>query len=206
MMSSTDGKSFERKVVLPHTSIDRPALAAVGGQLYLAWAGSEGEGEGHINILRTPDGQAFSVNTKLEDTSFAGPSLTVDQTMRTVAIGWVGTDGVGHLNLKVTSDGVTFAVMGAPPKEASNFAPAIAWYYDRIGTPSQLYVAWTGQDNRGSLNHIHGVFVDTWKGKQTLGTGSIGGPAILASPGRVDAFWADNDGVGTIRQAILVGS
>ncbi len=203
LMSSADGEHFENKVTLPHTSFDRPALVAFRDQLYLAWSGTEGEG--HLNVLHSRDGHAdFSPNTKLADTSFAGPSLAVDDRRQTMTIGWVGRDGQGHLNFMPTGDGEHFGPKGPPLTETSQFAPASDWYNDLIGSPQLFYAAWTGQDGSRSLNHIHSLLTDTYEGKVTLPWSSLAGPALLASPGRVDIFWTESD-VGNIRHARLQG-
>jgi hypothetical protein len=204
LMSAADGAHFENKVKLTHTSFDRPALAALKGQLYLAWVGTEGEG--HLNVLHSGDGYSnFSVNTKLVDTSFAGPSLTVEDQMQTLWLGWVGNDGEGHLNFISSGDGENFGPREPPLAETSGFAPGMSWYHDLADTPSQFYAAWTGQDAGHSLNHIHSLWAGTYEGKLTLGYGSIAGPALLASAGRIDIFWTDDDGLGQIRQSTIVG-
>ncbi len=69
-----------------------PALAPIGGEVMLAWTGSDS----HLN-LATSRGLEFSEPSRLDYTSRVSPALSTSGT--TVALAWTGTDF--HLNLAV---------------------------------------------------------------------------------------------------------
>ena len=67
-----------------------PALAPFGGEVILAWTGSDG----HLN-LATLRGLGFSEPSRLDYTSRVSPALSTFES--TIALAWTGTDL--HLNV-----------------------------------------------------------------------------------------------------------
>lgn len=145
-----------RKLVLPQTSIDGPALSSVvgtfEGQPYnksvIAWTGTDSAH--HLNVMTSKDGLHFDNKRILNQTSPFRPDVTQQSGPAggNITVAWTGTDPNHSLN-------VLFDVYGTRPlkltlwNDNSFTAPAIL----QRGAGSLLLV-WAGTDPNHSLNML----------------------------------------------------
>lgn len=109
-----------------------PALAPFGGEVMLAWTGSDG----HLN-LATSRGLGFSEPSRLDYTSRVSPALSTFES--TIALGWTGTD----LHLNVAAGEAARGLFSSEWRleETSQEGPALC------AMGSVTVIAWVGTDD-----------------------------------------------------------
>jgi hypothetical protein len=149
--------TLTKKVTLPDTSMDSPALSSVffahiGSESALAWTGTDTAH--HLNVETSLDGVTFGSKRILSETSPFRPDVGLSAPNSPVTVAWTGTDT--HHSLNVLYD--VYGAFGAPKKltlftENSFTAPALLV---KPGSPGQasssMFLAWTGTDDNHSLN------------------------------------------------------
>jgi len=180
--------------VLEEKSSTSCALAAHGGQVLLAWTGSDFR----INTLWSPDGRSFQDKQTLAHRSSRtvwvstgsgtgtsqsttteplAPALTVARRGRFMA--WTGTDA----RLNVWGYDLPDPAQAVLP-ERTQQPPALAPWGD------ELAVAWTGSDRRLNVAWTRG---GVFGGPQTLAATSGHGPALAPVGGELALAWTGTD-------------
>jgi hypothetical protein len=160
VMSSADGSTFADRVALDHFATAAPALAFLDGRLLLAWRGADDR----VNILASPDGRTFAGQVTLDQRTVDRPGLGADDAVRLV---WAGVDANRCINLvsappgstafdgQVTYDGAGhWGVDQAANRNCSAGGLTLATHRGRLA------VAWTGTDDRRSVNVCWGLDLD----------------------------------------------
>ncbi len=173
----------DRKVMLPETAVEGPALADLNDNLLvLAWTGSDPDHS--INVAVSAEGNCFCDTVTLSEHSPHGPALASGNGR--VFLAWTGTDGNTSLNIISSTDARTFAgkltIGGHEPGE-----PALAFGNGR------LYLAWTGSDGARSLNVMSSTDGQTFVNKVTLGEHCCDGPALAVIDGVLHLSWSGTD-------------
>ena len=129
-----------------------PRLAAMSGRLYVAWVGTDGEGQ--LNIMSSSDGLNWENKwTFPEETSRYAPAVLGTQSER-LYVAWTGRDGGQSLNLGM----IELAAL-TQPDLAGRFSGKLTYPTGSIGGPSlagttsgaDLVLAWAGLDGPGNL-------------------------------------------------------
>ena len=132
---------LSNKIILGDTSPHRPALAALNGNLYLAW---KGDGNDNLNVMvSTNGGRSFGAKFISPETSPKAPALVANN--GSLFIAWKG-DGNDNLNVAVVDiDETTGAPTGLSNKvilgDTSPLAPALA------AVNGYLFLGWRGDGN-----------------------------------------------------------
>jgi astacin len=180
---------YPQKTELVDTSTNGPALAGKDGQLLLGWTGN---GNLHLNFMRSSDGASFAHKVTLDDTSPSALSLTVFQNRYVVA--WRG-NGNNQLNVMQSNDGQAWSdkvTLG----DTSESAPSLAV----LG--GKLFLAWRGVGNN-NLNVMQSLDGQNWGDKQTLSDVTRAGPALGAVSNKLLLTW---QGIGDNRLNLLSSS
>lgn len=204
----------QEKATLAETSLEGPALASHGGQLFLAWTGvgnnnlnlmvSQGDSS-HPSTTLGPSVQ-FGGKIILPETAIGSPSLASHNDRLFIA--WTGSDR--RLNIARVAaakavarrgDIVRFHIIGLTNKitlsETSYNGPALASY------GGQLVVGWAGI-GEGLLNFLfsrdNGA---TFQGKFTSSEKAHGALALAAGDGRLNVAWTGVDTDGHLNLAVL---
>ncbi len=161
-----------------------PAVASLGGYIYLAWTRLDN----HLNIA--PDPNNFYPPNTLNDTSNSGPSLTVID--GALYLLWQGRDDPPHLNIaEYVPSGKAGGVLTFVGKntigQTSDFAPALT----RLG--DTFVLAWTGRDDAQSLNTLKGTDLFTMSDHSVYTDHSEIGPTLTTFQGEVYIGWEGRD-------------
>ncbi len=155
LLMSADGLHYSAKLILPESSLWRPALAFIDsgrgapyGTLVLAWTGLDPAHTLNMELISLP---SLSVREKITfwgDTSFTAPALTTvnGDINSDVYLAWAGTDTAHTLN-----------VLHHTTVPESN-SKQIFWGWNSVSRPSLtntpnssgaigLILAWTGINN-----------------------------------------------------------
>jgi len=177
VLGSTNGNVWDdnRKVVLPETDLQGPALASGhNAALYAAWTGTDSDH--HLNVVFSMDGRQFGGKVTLGETSFHSPALAYSG--HSLFLAWTGTDR--RLNVaRLAATGANFGqiLSKVTLNETSDQAPALA----AVG--QTLYLAWSGTNSQHNLNVIESVNGgDSWQGKATLNETTAMQPALAIHP------------------------
>ena len=171
------------KTTLNELSGSRPALAALNGNIYIAWSGT---GNNQLNVAVSTDrGVSFGQKLVSGETSPTSPSLCVHQGKLFIA--WIGSGNNQPNVAEVSLNGRAFPTAIAGKTTLGNdISP---------GTPSlcsfnnNLYLSWIGKDN-DQLN----LSVST-DGARSFGQKHISAetsprtPALIAFSGRLLIAW-----------------
>jgi hypothetical protein len=91
-----------KKVTLPETSVDGPALSSVffahlGSESALGWTGTDAGH--HLNVETSLDGVTFANKRTLSETSPFRPDIGLSAPNSPVTVAWTGTDTNHSLNV-----------------------------------------------------------------------------------------------------------
>jgi hypothetical protein len=128
---------FANQAIVSQTSLYGPALASLGGVVYMAWTGS---GNNQLNIGSSADN--FSSPLVLAQTSPAAPALCVSNATLFMAWTAAGSNQLSAAAVQLGGDG-TPAGIGDPLSlpQTSPAGPAL------VSLGDTMYLAWTGTDN-----------------------------------------------------------
>jgi hypothetical protein len=158
-----------------------PALAALGGVTYAAWAGTDS----HLNVMSSADGVHYS--DPVTSTQGSAQSPTLCACGDALMIAWTGTDGnvnVGQI------DGTKNAIVKLlTTSQSALHGPALA----SLG--GTLYLAWTGTDNHLNLMWSTDAGHSFPSGnKYTITTeSSADSPALCVLDGTLYLIWKGTD-------------
>jgi hypothetical protein len=170
------------KTILNETALGGPSLSAAGGQLGIAWTGTDPDH--HVNFETSLDGHTFAGKVTLNETSIDGPGLAFGSDKWFIA--WTGIDPDHHVNVIASSDGHNFGskvTLG----ETSPFGPALAF------GNGCLFLAWVGTDGNHSLNVLSSLDGSHFFNKVTLGDNSASAPGLSFIDGRLYLLWRGTD-------------
>lgn len=146
------------KVTLADNSIDGPAIATTyAPATVLAWTGTDPVH--HINLMVSSDGLHYGHKLVLHEASLWRPAVAFIDNGRgapygTIVIAWTGTDSAHTLNLAfVSTPSYTVTQKITYWGDTSFTAPGLTTVNGDIN--SDVYLAWSGNDARHSLNVIH---------------------------------------------------
>ena len=133
------------KVPLPESSDAGPAMASLGGRLFLAWRSS---GDGRLNLMfSSDDGATFTPAVTLSETTDGEPALAVNDGKLFVA--WRNpSQTIAVAQVALSSDGSVISGLLAKTviPEISGAAPALCSHN------GQLFVAWPGSANAAKVS------------------------------------------------------
>jgi hypothetical protein len=145
IMSSADGKNFDKKITLSESASVAPTFSFTNGTLFLLWTGwGVTDPDQHINILElTDDGKSQFNKVTLKDQSPFPPAIVSHNML--LYIVWRGKDAGNSLNLDTTDKQYTIDTFGKGNKvtfsQSSKNGPTLANF------DSLVYLSWTGEDN-----------------------------------------------------------
>ena len=158
-LSADEGNNWESTVVpTGDTGVAAPALASHDGKLFMAWTGTDSEG--NLNIMPSIDGgktfqlanKHFVLTSDGREKSIAAPALISYRGLLVIA--WTGTDGRGTLNIATSADeGATWQNKVTMPETAID-GPALAFLKGGVSGAgfTTLVIAWTGTDSDHHIN------------------------------------------------------
>jgi hypothetical protein len=198
----TGANAFQQKIVrYQDSSPAGPALARLGGKLFLAYVGNDTR----IYVVAGADDENSPPVAVGQETACTGPALAAASGRLYLA--WPGTDGAGLLNVMSSTDGITWTDKWTLHREASFSPPALA------ATPDKLYLAWTGADGENHLNlgmiataTLHGTTdAGELDSRASFRSHGLGGPGLATANADRDALlaWAEANGTGDLRSAIV---
>jgi hypothetical protein len=152
LLWSTDGVTFGNKVTLSETSVAAPGLAWRDGDLYLAWAGTDGNHS--LNVMKWRDTASslaplFADKLTLGDSTEMQPALTDIAPFDVLFLGWSGRDSNHHLNATASFDRGDAFGLKLIYSDLGQFGPALADLNEMV------YIAWTGRDSSHHVNLAH---------------------------------------------------
>jgi hypothetical protein len=109
-------------------------------------------------------------------------------------VGWTGRDAAHHLNLMTYNSATQSFGPAITLGETSPLGqgPSLAFFPSR--TPSNLYVAWQGTDNRLNVGRFNPSDPTHLANKVTLNEFAFNAPSIVAFNGRLCLSWRGTDG------------
>jgi hypothetical protein len=148
-----------------------PALAPIGGEVMLAWTGSDS----HLN-LATSRGLEFSESSRLDYTSRVSPVLSTFGA--TIALAWTGTDF--HLNLAVGDAAEGSFRSEWRLEETSQEGPALC----AMGRAT--LIAWVGTDDHLNVGLVEDGSV---RSRLRLGDRTFYEPGLVIHAGALILVW-----------------
>jgi hypothetical protein len=173
--------TFVNKVILGETSSVSPAIASVGGRLYIAWKGGESD---NLNVMYSDDnGATFGNKITSSELSPQPPSLCAHN--GNLYISWRGdeNDNLNVARVNIQAGIITGLTDKVILVETSSASPAIA------SVDGRLYIAWKGD---GSIN-LNVMYSDdngaTFGNKITSPEWSPKPPSLCAHNGNLYISW-----------------
>lgn len=188
LLASDDGLHYANKLILPETSLWRPALAFIDsgrgapyGTIALAWTGTDAAHTLNLEFISTPD---YTVTQKLTfwgETSFTAPALaTINGDVNSdIYLSWAGTDSAHTLNvLRRSTNPVTQD-------------KRILWGWSSISRPSlttdpslnsatAMILSWTSPDNNILFANTTDTVNWTMPSSSPLSAQSAWAPSMIA--------------------------
>lgn len=185
VLTSSDGLHYNHKLILPETSLWRPALAFIDsgrgapyGTLVIAWTGTDVGHTLNVEFISLPSYTVTQKITYWGDTSFTAPALmTVNGDINSdVYLGWSGNDPGHSLNVihYTTVDKTTAKVTLWGWTSISR--PNLATDHSTSGmTP--LLMSWLGSDNH--LYFATSADGKTWNKQPRMSQMSAWAPTMI---------------------------
>jgi hypothetical protein len=173
---------LSNKVILGDTSPIRPALAALNGNLYLAW---KGDGNDNLNVIVSSDGgQTFGSKLTSTETSPAAPSLGVCNGI--LFVSWKG-DGNDQLNVAVVDLDDVGSPTGFSNKDILGDTSPIGTALSSLN--GYLFLSWKGDGN----DHLNLMFSSndgqSFSGKLISPETSPDSPSLTLHNGNLFIAW-----------------
>lgn len=185
LLISSDGLHYTNKMILPETSLWRPALAFIDsgrgapyGTIVLAWTGTDSGHTLNVEFISTPSYTVTQKITYWGESTFTAPAvMTVNGDINSdVYLGWSGNDGSHSLNI------IHHTTMPGPDSKVT------LWGWTSISRPNlatdhstggitPLLMSWLGSDNH--LYFATSADGKTWNKQPRMSQMSAWAPTMI---------------------------
>ncbi len=207
VLISNDGVHYSQKLILPETSLWRPAIAFIDsgrgapyGTIVLAWTGTDPAHTLNLAFIATPSLTVREKITFWGDTSFTAPAAaTINGDINSdVYLAWAGNDSAHTLHIlhhaTYPEKNETYTLTGKNSISRPNLSTDMS-----SGSTNALILSWTGVNNHiyfaNSADRVHWTMPST----SPLARQSAWAPSMIAffAVSSMPTYWLAWTGTGT---------